>query len=71
MKKIILLAILLAPLAISHSASAASCREGQEEVFWERADSGSDALVPVRYVCRNGRFVKKYPMQQALVSEQR
>jgi hypothetical protein len=61
MKKFILLAaaVCFAPLAFSHTASAATCREGSEQVFFETSRDG-DTTEPVQYVCENGRFVKKF-----------
>lgn len=36
------------------------CMEGQEETFIEVVDSNAENTQPVRYVCRNGKFVGKY-----------
>ena len=41
-----------------YEAVSPTCHEGQRERIWEVVDRHSDALVPVDYVCRNGRFVR-------------
>lgn len=36
------------------------CYEGQREIFLEQVDSSSENLVPVTYVCRDGKFRDVY-----------
>lgn len=56
MKSFILLAALVAGF-VTVDANASSCREGSEEIFQE---ANGDQTENVWYVCRNGRFIKKF-----------
>ena len=60
MKTVFILGAVLASL-FTVKAEAASCREGQREIFLESEDGSGEGMSQVHYVCRNGRFVKLFP----------